>query len=130
MRTRRWSREPGARRPGTLCKWEPLWSQRIYSECSEPYGSRSERDHGPHNTLWRRVNYTILVEHGIIDISRVPASWMWDVQPPLAMHFLRNPWDDATLCGHRFRSGDTVKDDDIGLGSVPCLMCMNRVSQS
>ncbi len=91
--------------------------------------SAPRTDYIPHNTR-RRVKYTILYEHGMIDISRWPQSWMWSVQSSPVRHLLKDPQDDMTLCGHRWAPGDTIEDNPIDGASAKCIDCTIGVSKS
>ncbi len=74
------------------------------------------------------MEYTTLLQRGIIDISLVTANPMWSVQRRPFKHLLENPQDGKTLCGHTWSPGDTLDDCDI-LGAVACGKCIEQASK-
>ena len=76
------------------------------------------------------MQYTILFQRGVIDISHHAGSPMWSVQRLPVMHFLKDPQEDATLCDHRWAPGDTIEDIYIDGQAIECVKCKNAARGS
>lgn len=70
------------------------------------------------------MQYTVVFERGVIDISRPGDSW-----PPV-MHLMKDPQDDKMLCDHRWAPGDTIEDIYIDGQAIECAKCRDATSRS
>jgi hypothetical protein len=75
------------------------------------------------------VQYTIVFQRRVIDISRWTGSWLWSVQQPPVVHLAKDPREDTMLCGHRWAPGDTIEDIYIDGQAIECAKCKDAASR-